>query len=168
MSTHQSHGSYLDRRQFIGGSDARIIMGNDEAALNRLWQEKRGEVEPADLSGDLLVQLGAATEQLNRHWYEKNTDHAITAVQRQVFHCVHRWMAATLDGRVEAIGAVFEAKFALPWNFSEEAAAEKHMAQLQHNMWVTASRTAVLSIITVGANGWKWAFRLIRFINISC
>jgi hypothetical protein len=62
-------------------------------------------------------------------------------------------MAATLDGVVEATGAVFEAKFMLPWNFSEEAAAEKHMAQLQHNMWVTASRTAVLSIITGGG---KW------------
>jgi len=61
--------------------------------------------------------------------------------------------AATLDGRVDATGAVFEAKFMLPWNFSEEAAAEKHMAQLQHNMWVTASRTAVLSIITGGG---KW------------
>jgi predicted phage-related endonuclease len=141
------------RRFFIGGSDARVIMGNDEAALLRLWQEKRGEVDPEDLSGDLLVQLGSVTEPLNRHWYEKNTGQAITDVQRQVFHSVHRWMAATLDGRVEAIGAVFEAKFALPWNFSEEGAAEKHMAQLQHNMWVTASRTAVLSIITGGG---KW------------
>ena len=34
------------RRRFIGGSDARIIMGNNEAALVRLWREKRGEVEP--------------------------------------------------------------------------------------------------------------------------
>src|SRR3974390_824633 len=141
------------RRSFIGGSDARIIMGGDEATLLRLWKEKRGEVEPEDLSGALLVQLGSATEQLNRHWYEKNTGQVVTEVQRQVFHAVPRWMAATLDGRVEATGAVFEAKFMLPWNFSEEAAAEKHMAQLQHNMWVTTSRTAVLSIITGGG---KW------------
>src|SRR6516164_4744623 len=139
-----------ERRSFIGGSDVRIIMGNDEARLIRLWREKRGEAEPEDLSGDLLVQLGAVTEQLNRHWYEKNTGQVVTEVQRQVFHPVHRWMAATLDGRVQAMGAVFEAKFMLPWNFSEEAAAEKHMSQLQHNMWVTASRTAVLSIITGG------------------
>jgi hypothetical protein len=62
-------------------------------------------------------------------------------------------MAATLDGRVRKTGAVFEAKFMLPWSFSEDAAAEKHMAQLQHNMWVTASRTSVLSIITGGG---KW------------
>jgi hypothetical protein len=38
-----------DRRTFIGGSDARIIVG-DEAALLRLWKEKRAEVEPEDLS----------------------------------------------------------------------------------------------------------------------
>jgi hypothetical protein len=55
-----------DRRHFIGGSDARIIMGQDEKALVRLWQEKRGEVGPEDLSGNLIVQLGLATEDLNR------------------------------------------------------------------------------------------------------
>src|SRR5262249_24845902 len=65
-------------------------------------------------------------------------------------HPVLRWMAATLDGRVEATGAVFEAKFMLPWAFSEEAAAEKYMPQLQHNMWVIASRSAVLSVVTGG------------------
>src|SRR6516165_5852198 len=143
----------LDRRAFIGGSDARIIMGDDEVALLRLFREKRGVIEPEDLSGDLLVQLGKVTEVLNRCWYEKNTGHAVCHVQRRVMHPVHRWMAATLDGRIEVTGAVFEAKFMLPWSFSEEGAAEKHMAQLQHNMWVTASRTAVLSIITGGG---KW------------
>src|SRR6202171_6374777 len=143
----------VDRCAFIGGSDARIIMGDDEAALLRLWREKRGEVEPEDLSGNLIVQLGSVTEELNRRWYERNTGQVVTAVQRRVFHPVKRWMAATLDGMVEGTGAVFEAKFMLPWTFSEEAAAEKHMAQLQHNMWVTASRMAVLSIITGGG---KW------------
>jgi predicted phage-related endonuclease len=142
-----------DRRSFVGGSDARIIMGDDEPALLRLWREKRGEAEPEDLSGNLIVQLGTVTEELNRHWYERNTGQVVSAVQRRVFHPVKRWMAATLDGMVEATGAIFEAKFMLPWTFSEEAAAEKHMAQLQHNMWVTASRMAVLSIITGGG---KW------------
>ncbi len=143
----------VDRRSFIGGSDARIIMSDDEAALLRLWREKRGEEEPEDLSTNLIVQLGTVTERLNHRWYEMNTGQVVTDVQRQVFHPVHRWMAATLDGRVEATGAVFEAKFMLPWSFSEQGAAEKHMAQLQHNMWVTAARTAVLSIITGGG---KW------------
>jgi predicted phage-related endonuclease len=142
--------SKAHRRSFIGGSDARTIMGNDEAKLVRLFREKRGEVEPEDLSQDLLVQLGTVTEELNRTWYQHCTGHAVQEVQRRVRHPIHKWMGATLDGRVAATGAVFEAKFMLPWNFSEEGAAEKHMAQLQHNMWVTASRTAVLSIITGG------------------
>ena len=128
-------------------------MGNDEAALIRLWREKRGEAEPEDLSGNLIVQLGTVTEDLNRTWYERNTGRRVTDVQRRVKHSAIPWMAATLDGIVEGTGAVFEAKFMLPWSFSEEAAAEKHMAQLQHNMWVTHLRTAVLSIITGGG---KW------------
>jgi hypothetical protein len=48
-----------DRRCFIGGSDARIIIGGDEDALLRLWREKRGEAEPEDLTGNLIVQLGS-------------------------------------------------------------------------------------------------------------
>ena len=141
------------RRWFIGGSDARTIMGNDEGALIRLWREKRGEAEPEDLSANLVVQLGRATEDLNRHWFEFNTGHLIKDVQRHVRHPLIRWMAATLDGRLEESGAVYEAKFMLPWSFSEEGAAEKWMPQLQHSMFVIQARTAVLSVITGGG---KW------------
>ena len=141
------------RRNFVGGSDARIIMGIDEAALVRLWHEKRGEAEPQDLSGNLTVQLGAATEDLNRSWYERNTGRRVGHVQRWVKNSALPWMAATLDGIVEGTEAVFESKFMLPWSFSEETAAEKYMAQVQHNMWVTHLRSAVLSIITGGG---KW------------
>ena len=144
---------HVGRRNFIGGSDARIIMGADEAALMRLWREKRGEVGPEDLSGNLIVQLGKVTEDLNRSWYERNTRRTVIDVQRLVRHSAIPWMAATLDGIVEGLGAVFEAKFMLPWSFSEEAAAQKYMAQVQHNMWVTHLRSAVLSIITGGG---KW------------
>src|SRR6266403_493250 len=143
----------VDRREFIGGSDARIIMGVDEPALVRLWREKRGEASPQDLSGNLAVQLGRATEDLNRRWYERNSGHGVRDVQRHIRHPVIGWMGATLDGIVEGTGAVFEAKFALPWSFSEEAAAEKQMAQVQHNMWVANAKSAVLSIITGGG---KW------------
>jgi putative phage-type endonuclease len=145
---HHTH-----RRHFIGGSDARIIMGSEETALIKLWREKRGEVSPEDLSGNLIVQLGKATEDLNRSWYERNTGRTVGDVQRLVKHPAIPWMAATLDGIVEGTGAVFEAKFMLPWSFSEEAAADKYMAQVQHNMWVTHLRTAALSIITGGG---KW------------
>ena len=153
IATAPAYRKHVDRRLFIGGSDARIIMGNDEPALARLWREKRGEVESPDYSDNLIVQLGVATEPLNRCWFERTTGQLIKDVQTWVRHPVIRWMAATLDGIVEGTGAVFEAKFMLPWSFSEETAAEKHMPQLQHNMWVTNARGAVLSIITGGG---KW------------
>jgi predicted phage-related endonuclease len=151
--SHYGAAPALVRRSFIGGSDARIIMGADEKALLRLWREKRGEVEPEDLSGNLIVQLGNVTEHLNRHWFERNTGRVVTDVQRRIQHPVVRYLACTLDGLVEGTGAVFEAKFMLPWTFSEEAAAEKYLPQLQHNMWVANTASAVLSIITGGG---KW------------
>jgi predicted phage-related endonuclease len=141
------------RRYFVGGSDARIIMGEDEKALLRLWREKRGEAEAPDLSTNLIVQLGVVTEDLNRRWYEANTGRVVSDVQRRIRHPILRWMRATLDGRVQDCEAVFEAKFMLPWSFSEEAAVQRYMPQLQHNMWVVAARSAVLSVITGGG---KW------------
>jgi predicted phage-related endonuclease len=128
-------------------------MADDEADLVRLWREKRGEVPPQDFSQNLIVQLGSATEELNRHWFERCTAQRITDIQKRVRHPINKWMAATLDGVIEESEAIFEAKFMLPWAFAEDAAAAKHMAQLQHNMWVTNSRCASLSIITGGG---KW------------
>ena len=78
-----------DRRYFIGGSDARIIMGDDEAALLRLWREKRGDVEPEDLSGNLIVQIGLVTEELNRQWYERNSGQSIKDIQEAGFPPSH-------------------------------------------------------------------------------
>ena len=58
-----------------------------------------------------------------------------------------RMVVIPLHGRVEASGAVFEAKFMVPWSFSE------YMPRLRHNMWVVAAKSAVLSVITGGG---KW------------
>src|SRR3954451_21366140 len=100
MDSQLFTGTTVDRQHFIGGSDARIIMGGDETALIRLWQEKRGESEPADLSGELIVQLGLVTEELNRTWYERQSGHRVGHRQSRKFHQSIVWMAATLDGLV--------------------------------------------------------------------
>src|SRR4051812_30802513 len=80
--------------------------------LLRLWREKRGELEPEDLSGNLIVQLGAVTEDLNRRWYEANTGEVVTDVQQRRRHPALSWMGATLDGLVKSTEAVFEASHA--------------------------------------------------------
>src|SRR4051794_10309671 len=86
------------RGSFIGGSDARIIMGDSAEALLRLFRQKRGEAQPEDLSGNLLVQLGLTTEQLNREWYERTTGQVVKDVQswvRQFAGWLRRWTASS-------------------------------------------------------------------------
>jgi hypothetical protein len=96
----------------------------------RLWREKRGEIEPEDLSGNLILQLGLATEDLNRLVRGQYRAGHHGMADTRVRHPGLRRMGATLDGRLQASGVVFEAKFMLPWSFSEEAAAEKYMPGL--------------------------------------
>ena len=125
-----------------------------KSALLRFWREKRGEVEPRDLSANLIVQLGVVTEDLNRRWYEANTGDRSSPTSSGQFG------TPPSGGWARPSMAVCKARkrcsrpnSCCPWSFSEEAAAEKYMPQLQHNMWVVAARTAVLSVITGGG---KW------------
>src|SRR3989475_12795744 len=98
MKSQMCTKQYESRRTFIGGSDARVIMGNDEAALVRLWREKRGEAEAEDLSGNLIVQLGRATEELNRSWYERNTGRQVPGGPRRGRASAIPLVAGTLEG----------------------------------------------------------------------
>lgn len=141
------------RRLFLGGSDAKIIMGSDETAIRKLWEFKRGLRSSEDYSGNLVVALGHATEKLNTDWFERQTGAAVSDHQTRLFHPDYQFLAATMDGLTDNGRAVFEAKFMLPWSFSEEAAAAKHMPQLQHNMAIAGRDTARLSILTGGG---KW------------
>ena len=118
----------MARQHRSNSGGRRTIMGGDENALIRLWQEKRGEAAPAELSGELIVQLGLATEELNRSWYERHSGHRVGQRQSRKFHPSVVWRPRRWMG-VEQTGAVFESKFMLPWSFSEQAAAEKHMAR---------------------------------------
>ena len=77
-------------------------MGHDEKALIRLWQEKRGEIGPEDLSTNLIVQLGLVTEDLNRQWYERNTGNAISRRS----HCGEQRPPDRAPLREPAIGRV--------------------------------------------------------------
>ena len=121
-------------------------MGDDEGALLRLWRGSVARWSPRDLSANLIVQFGTATEHLNRHWYERSS-------ARCRARCFIRsnggWRppstAWSRHGR-GVRGQVHAAMVVL----GGRRQPRKHMAQLQHNMWVTVSRTAVLSIITGG------------------
>jgi predicted phage-related endonuclease len=144
------------RRSSLGGSDARIIMSGDPKAIERLWMEKRGEVEPENLDDIIIVQMGNITEDFNIDLFEIYTGLVVTDEQNKVFHPEMDFLHTTLDGKVRETAdsdpiAVLEAKFMMPFHFSPEKAVEKYFPQVQHNMMVTGLENSWLSILTGSA-----------------
>ena len=134
------------RNRGIGGSDANIILSGDAERLMRLWQEKRGDAEPEDLSGRLAVVLGSWTEEFNRQWYTKLSGNPVLDAGAQLTCSEFRWRKCTLDGVVAGSGAIFEAKHTNSFVKPEEV-LERYMPQLHHNMAVAKADRAVLSVI---------------------
>ncbi len=141
------------RRAGIGGSDANVILSGDEERIERLWREKRGEVDPEDLTGVLPVMLGSWTESFNRQWYEQATGYQVSQVGASLVCPSHAWRRCTLDGFIQAKEAVFEAKHVNAFAKGEEVLA-RYMPQLQHSMAVVGSDAAVLSVI-FGNHKWQ-------------
>jgi predicted phage-related endonuclease len=90
------------RKQGIGGSDANIIMGGDAERIIRLWKEKRGELEPEDLSRVLPVRMGSFTEDFNITWFEEETGKIVTRQGEQIISAEFPFMLCTLDGETDA------------------------------------------------------------------
>jgi predicted phage-related endonuclease len=134
------------RRQFIGGSDANVILSGNPDRLTKLWLEKRGEKPVEDLSDRLPVILGCWTEAFNRQWFEQLTGSRVDRCGEVVVCGVHGWRRASLDGIIEATGTIWEAKHTSAFAKSEEV-VERYMPQLQHNMAVTGYQQASLSVI---------------------
>lgn len=144
------------RMKSIGGSDARIIMSGDQAAIERLWAEKRGESVPENLDDVMIVALGNLTEPLNADWFESEMELEVTDEQKRLYY--HAWDKAhtTLDGLARKTLesppiAVVEFKFMMPFGFDKQKALEKYYAQCQHNMMVADLPLSYLSIITGAA-----------------
>jgi hypothetical protein len=130
----------------VGGSDANTILSGDAARVRRLWLEKRGEVEPPDLSNNLPVALGSWTESFNRQWFEKISGHPVSMLGVSLSSPNYAWRRCTLDGFIEQTSAIWEGKHTSGFGRPEEI-LERYMPQLQHNMAVAGVERAVLSVL---------------------
>lgn len=135
-----------DRRCYIGGSDANVILSGDGDRVRSLWLEKRGEKLPDDLSDKLPVMLGCWTEPFNRHWYEKLSGERVTRLGEVLICGSYDWRRCTVDGFIEAHQAIWEAKHCSAFAKADEL-LERYMPQLQHNMSVAGVARACLSVI---------------------
>jgi hypothetical protein len=135
-----------ERAKGVGGSDANVIFSGEGERIRELWLEKRGEATSSDLSDVLPVMLGCWTEEFNRQWFERVTARSVSRVGEALQCRRHEWRRCTLDGFVEAVPAVFEAKHTNAFANAEEVTT-RYMPQLQHNMAVAGVDRAFLSVI---------------------
>jgi predicted phage-related endonuclease len=148
-----SQDQLISRSDFIGGSDANVILSGCPERLMRLWREKRGEEPAQDLSGNLPVMLGCWTEAFNRQWFEQCTQKSVMRLGEAVRCSRDSWRGCTLDGFVEETGAVWEAKHTSSFAKSDEVLG-RYMPQLQHNMAVVGAERAYLSVL-FGNSKWE-------------
>lgn len=104
------------RRGSIGSSDAAAALGLDPHKTPfRLWQEKRGEIEPEDLSQNMAVRLGIKLEPVVAEFFEEETGKRLHHVNRQIIHPTRSYMTCNIDRRVVGEQALAEIKTAGFW-----------------------------------------------------
>lgn len=72
MLTLKSRDEWLERRRsYIGGSDAAAVVGLNPYKTNvELWQEKTGQLQPKDISGEPYVKYGHDAEEPLRELFK--------------------------------------------------------------------------------------------------
>jgi predicted phage-related endonuclease len=145
------------RRNYVGASDANILMSGDLEKIQKLWEEKVGLREPEDLSDVLLVQLGIWNEAFSLAWFTKQTGCAVFNRNTKVLHPELPFLRATLDGETVlecGTPAVIDAKGMSPFGFDLEEACQKYGPQMAVQMACKNVDKAVLSIL-IGNTGYE-------------
>lgn len=137
-----------NRRRGIGGSDANIILGGDKMKIHALWEEKLGLREPENLDWVLQVQIGSATEELNRLFFEHDTGRAVTHRNADT-KSRYPWIRCELDGvttTAQGLPAIIEFKNVSAFAKPDEIVA-RYMPQVAHNAYCHGVEWGILSVI---------------------
>ena len=145
------------RRLGLGGSDAnRVVNGQHEEIQNLIW-EKRGDIEPEDLSNILAVVRGTHDEKLNSLWFRKMTGRKVYDRGVTLVHPLYSHYRCNLDGRTtleDGRPAIWEAKSS--GTPSIEPLIRRYFPQIQHNADVAGEPAGVLSCF-MGFSKWAYA-----------
>lgn len=144
-----SEAAIIERRNGIGGSDARIVLHGTPEERYALWQEKVGEKKPSKIMSDWAAALRHTTEGLQLDWYEHvMPDHRVTRRGEVVISADYPFMRCTLDGFVEPLGVPINAKHISRWTKeAREWAIEHYTPQATHEAICLKADTGLLSLI---------------------
>lgn len=135
----------LARKNYIGGSDAGVILGyNPYKTIHQLYLEKIGEGVEEDLSKNKAVQHGNKMEPVIRQWFADYMSVIVVEEPNMLFHPDYYWMAANIDGRIVGRNHILEIKTArtnVGWGqgADNETIPKAYLAQVAHYCIVTGA-----------------------------
>lgn len=158
-----SRGDWLNlRTQFIGGSDASIVLGlNKWKTPFELWLEKTGEVIPEEIDND-AIYFGNALENFVAKEFERRSGKKVRRKNQMMKHDEHEFMMANIDREVVGEKAGLECKTTSAYNLKEWEAEEiptAYLIQCQHYMAVTGYKTWYIAVLI---GGQKFVFKEIE------
>lgn len=168
FASFQLDNEALEKRlTTVGGSDVNVLAAGDPEKVTKLYKQKRGEVEPDDLSHVWPVLMGHVTEQLNLGWLEHKHGIKIKNYQAVLEGKNHSFMRCTLDGSTDDYKgeqAVIDAKFTMgrplageEWKDVIPRLCQYYSPQLHWNAYLLQESTGkkcsmgLLSFIRAGA-----------------
>lgn len=149
------------RKKGLGGSDIAVILGlSPWKSPTELYYEKRGEIEPADLSDNELVHFGHVLEGVVADEYSRRNNVKVERRNKMMASKEHPFMLANIDRKVVGVKKGLECKTADRFtinNWGEPGTDEipdYYRTQVEHYMIVTQYPEWDLAVL-IGGNQYR-------------
>lgn len=154
----------LNRESYIGGSDIAAVLGMSRYKTPlKLWCEKTGKVEPADLSNVEAVELGTELEQFVADMFTKKTNKSVRKAPKVYQHTDYPYMVAHIDRLVTGTDELLECKTCSAFKSDEwtgEDIPQEYILQVMWYLGITGRSTGYIAVLI---GGQKFVYKKIEF-----
>lgn len=152
-----------ERQLYIGGSDIPAIMGLSRWKTPlRLWGEKTGKIEPADLSDNEAVEMGKDLEEFVAQKFSERTGKQVRRAPKKYVHKDYPYLAANLDRLITGTDELLECKTCSAYKKDEwvEGIPQEYVLQV---IWYLGITGRSIGWIAVLIGGQKFLYKRIDF-----
>jgi putative phage-type endonuclease len=149
-----------ERKNYIGASECAAVLGVSRwKSPLMVWAEKTGQIESADLSDVLAVEIGNEIEDLVAKLFERRTGTKVHRVNETIYHPSIRFIATNLDRRVVSENVPLECKSAGAWaarEWEDEEIPGEYIIQVMHQLAVTGKPYGYIACLIGGNQKFIW------------
>lgn len=144
----------LNRNTYIGGSDIAAVMGLSRYNTPlKIWAEKTGKIEPADLSAIEAVQLGSDLEEFVSAQFTKATGKIVRKAPKAYTHKDYPYMVAHIDRLVTGTDELLECKtcsFFKGEEWKDEEIPQEYILQVMWYLGITGRKVGYIACLIGG------------------